>query len=133
MDYLRIEPKHDSPLVIFNHEKGTLLMEGTMHPENIQKFMNPIMDWFNDYSDFLNPNQMNLTMEFFFKYLNSSSYKYLINILQKLIELQEKGAKIKVFWKYENEDEDMKERGLDLFEFTGLPLEYECIAVEEED
>lgn len=132
METLRIEPKHDSPLVIFDHNNEKLVMEGTMHPENIQKFMSPIMDWFNDFSKFKNPSEMNLIMEFFFKYLNSSSYKYLINILQKLIELQENGAKIHILWKYEDEDEDMKDRGLDLFEFTGLPLEYECIAVKEE-
>lgn len=133
MEILKIEPRHDSPLVLFDHNTDNLLIEGTMHPENIQKFMVPVMEWFNKYGQYKNPMEMNISMEFFFRYLNSSSYKYLLNILQKLIELQEKGAKIKVFWKFEDEDEDMKERGLDLFEFTGLPLDYECIAIEVEE
>jgi len=131
MEALKLEPKYDSPFVLFDPQTDEFVMSGTMHPENIQKFMTPIFSWFNDYSAFKTYSDMNIKMEFFFRYLNSSSYKYLINILQKLLEFQEKGASISILWKYEEEDEDMKDRGLDLFEFTEIPLKYECIAIQE--
>lgn len=130
MDSLKIEPKHDSPLVLFDPENDYFSMSGTMHPENIQKFMDPILDWMAKFGNSKDPGSMNITTEFFFRYLNSSSYKYLINVLEKLVDYQNKGAKVNVIWKYEADDEDMRDRGEDLFEFTDMPLQYEFIAVE---
>ncbi len=129
MEKFHIKPKKDSPEVLLDPKTNTFKVIGISHPENITKFFQPVMEWIDEYKLFLTQqnDKRNLKVIFFFRYFNSATYKYLITFLQKINEFSELGIPILVEWHYEIEDEEMKESGIELFEFSGIKLPYVCI------
>lgn len=110
MDVFRLDQKDDSPLIDFNPKTGIFLMEGESRPENSSKFYSPVLKWLND---FFESNQNNKPITFVFKldYFNSSSAKYIMDIMMLLTKFIDKGAKVDIEWHYDARDEDMLESG----------------------
>jgi hypothetical protein len=129
MKKLQIKAKKDSPEVLLDPNSGLFSFKGICHPENVTKFFEPVMDWLDDYKSYLSKTKdlKTITIIFFFRYFNSATYKYLITLLQKINELKEVGVSISVEWHYETDDEEMKESGDELFEFSGLKIPHVCI------
>jgi hypothetical protein len=129
MKKLHIKPKKDSPEVILDHTSNVFSIKGICHPENVTKFFEPVLSWFDEFKNHLvsNGETREIKMIFFFRYFNSATYKYLITLLQKINELTDVGSSVFVEWHYEEEDEDMHESGEELFEFSGLRIPHACI------
>jgi len=132
MNKLNIKAKKDSPEIIFDPKTNIFKVVGICHPENITKFFQPVMEWLDDYKAYLKKatDKKDIKVIFFFRYFNSATYKYLITLLQKINEFSNLGLSIFVEWHYEHEDEEMKESGVELFEFSGLKIPYVCIQSE---
>jgi len=120
--------KTDQSLEVFFSHKGTLLLKGISTPDHVNRFFEPLFEWVREFSK-TNPKQV--TLEMMIDYLNTSSTRVLIELITLINELQKKGTKVKFIWKYESDDEDMKELGEDLelvsgakFEFEGVEIEY---------
>ena len=129
MKKLHIKPNKDSPEVILNPDNNVFSIKGICHPENVTKFFEPVLDWLDGFKGELvaNNETRDLKIIFLFRYFNSATYKYLITLLQKINELKGIGCKLSVEWHYEEDDEEMKESGQELFEFSGLEIPYVCI------
>lgn len=129
MKKLHIKSRKDSPEIILDPATNIFRFKGICHPENVTKFFQPVMEWLDEY--YLFSKKINkaepIKVIIFFRYFNSATYKYLITLLQKIIEFKELGSTIFVEWHYEIEDEEMKESGEELFEFSGLNIPYVCI------
>ena len=69
-------------------------------------------------------------MELSFRYINSSSYKYLREILRKLTVFHKKGFQIEVVWKYQTDDEDLLEEGQVLLGLPDIKLTHRFEAVD---
>jgi len=104
-------------------------IKGICHPENVTKFFSPVIKWLDDYHVELKKtdDKRPIKVVFFFRYFNSATYKYLITLLQKIQEFSDVGNRIAVEWNYEHEDEEMKEAGVELFQFSGLKIPYVCV------
>jgi hypothetical protein len=129
MKKLHIKPRKDSPEVIFDPDTNMFSIKGVCHPENVMKFFQPVMDWLEEYKAYLKKSNQSseIKVVIFFRYFNSATYKYLITFLQKVYEFTEVEATIFVEWYYEEEDEEMRESGEELFEFSGLKIPHVCI------
>ncbi|MFO8021455.1 MAG: DUF1987 domain-containing protein [Perlabentimonas sp.] len=129
MKKLHIKPRKDSPEIIFDPVKGLFTIKGICHPENVTKYFEPVMSWLDDYKTYLKKTNAvkELKVIFFFRYFNSATYKYLITLLQKINEYTELGVSLFVEWYFETDDEEMKESGEELFEFSGLEIPHKCI------
>ena len=129
MKKLHIKPRKDSPEITLDPTNDTFKFKGICHPENVTKFFEPVMDWLNEYHLFLSKNKTEKTIKvvIFFRYFNSATYKYLITLLQKINEFSNLGCSIFVEWHYEIDDDEMKESGEELFEFSGIKIPYVCI------
>ena len=64
--------------------------------------------------------------EFNFKldYFNSTSAKFLVEILVTLSKIRNNGNALKVTWHYYEEDEEMKYAGEELSNLSELPFEF---------
>jgi hypothetical protein len=129
MRKLQIKPFKDSPEIIFDPDNNLFKIKGICHPENVTKFFQPVMEWLDEYKQFLEKTKTtkDINLIIFFRYFNSATYKYLITLLQKFHEFTDIGCTLFVDWHYETEDEEMKESGEELFEFSGLKIPHKCI------
>ncbi|MDI3528118.1 MAG: hypothetical protein PWR03_2302 [Tenuifilum sp.] len=136
MKPLHIKARKDSPEISFDPNSGSFYLIGVSHPENVTTFYEPVLKWFLDFKDEIEKNGLGsqdkeITLRFFFKYINSASYKYMVTLFQLLQELFEIGVKIKIVWNYEPGDEDMAESGFELVEYSGLKAPFVCEESEE--
>lgn len=134
MDILRIEPSKDTPLVILDPNTNVFDISGKCHPENIREFMAPVFNWLDNYLNEIKGTD-NLKIEFNLNYIyvNSSSFKYLIVLIKKLKEFIENGINVEFVWHYEEDDDDMKESGAELFEMSDINIPYRYESYIDED
>lgn len=128
MEKLSIHETKDSPSVIFDPKTNEFSISGVCHPENVTKFYDPIISWIEQYKVELTKSKSvkPIQLELFFKYINSASYKYLLTFLQLVEGFVNIGVPVNVTWYYEPEDVDMRDAGIELFDFSGVKLPYVC-------
>ncbi|NOU17956.1 MAG: DUF1987 domain-containing protein [Bacteroidales bacterium] len=128
MEKLLIAETKDSPFVQFDTKTNIFSISGVCHPENVTKFYDPIIDWIERYKEEIKETKLTkpIQLSIFFKYINSASYKYLLTFLQLVEGFTHIGVPVEVIWYYEPEDIDMKEAGIELFDFSGVKLPYIC-------
>jgi len=133
MEKLAISESKDSPTVLLDPKTNEFSISGVCHPENVTKFYEPIINWLENYKTELKEtkaiNPIKVTL--FFKYINSASYKYLLTFLQLVEGFTTIGIPVNVTWYYEPDDVDMRDAGIEIFDFSGVKLPYVCLVKEE--
>ncbi len=118
MEHLQIAGKKDTLAVDFNAETRILALEGASYPENPIEFFDPLTGWLAQYiQEIHGPLTLNVTID----YLNTSSSKCLLDLLEMLEEYHQSGGEITLNWYHEEDDEDMQETGEELCEDLELP------------
>ncbi|MBL4752421.1 MAG: DUF1987 domain-containing protein [Flavobacteriales bacterium] len=131
MKVLNIDPTECSPGVLMDPGANTFVIWGESRPEDAREFYLPILNWMDEYQKFrywkddqFSKGQELAVFEFKFEYLNSTSAKFILDLLIKIGNFQEDKMDIKVHWYYDEEDLDMKESG-ELFEtMCNVTFEY---------
>ncbi len=121
MRAIRIEPTEITPKVILDKSKEEFLVQGKCLPEDVKKFFNPIIDWFNTYLE--DPNHETVVV-LDFDYFNTASSKMLLIILSKLRDLQKRGKSVQVIWKYPQYDFELEEAGVEFSELLNIPFNF---------
>ena len=89
MDIFKSELTNNTPLVLLDHNKNLIEFEGDSRPEDVQKFYSPIIEWLENYEKHLSSikdntsRKITTTCNFKFEYFNSSSVKYVMDIILK--------------------------------------------------
>jgi len=132
MNKYHIEPSDMSPEILLDPDNNTFIIRGTSGPEDVRGIYFPVIKWLTDFrthilsaanSDFT--EEKPFIMQFDLSYFNSSSAKFLYDIVHELRSMKESGIPVAVTWHYDEEDTDMMEAGEDLsylaeFEFVYL-------------
>lgn len=128
MEKLEIHETKDSPRVMLDPKSNVFSIAGVCHPENVTKFYEPIIDWIEKYKVEISKTKVSKPIELslFFRYINSASYKYLLTFLQLVEGFTAFGIPVNVTWYYEPEDVDMRDAGIEIFDFSGVKLPYVC-------
>jgi hypothetical protein len=128
MKALKIEAAIDSPEVHFDPETNIFSISGISHPENAKDFYSIVLNWLEEYyEEVKDSNSIKIIVDFDFKYINSSSYKYLREIMKRIANFRNNGMTIEVIWNYHEDDEDLLNEGMVLFELPEINLPYRCI------
>lgn len=123
MDPLIIKATEYTPEIILDKERGIFEFKGNSLPENAMAFYEPVLDWFTEYK-----SQPNTQTDVYFNlgYINSSSSKKIMDVLELLEEILESGAQnIQAHWQYEEDDEVNEDTGKAFQEITSLPFKLE--------
>ncbi len=120
MEALNIEKTSHHPQVRFNAESGILELTGRSLPEQVLSLYQPILKWVEQYTS---TKRKETTFKINLDYINSSSSKYLLEILKRLNDFHKKGNKVTVQWFYEDYDEDSLESGEEYKELLDLNFE----------
>ena len=123
-----IDKTSDCPYVNFN-EDGLLEVEGRSISEDVFSFWQPLIDWVKNYVR--KPAEVTRAI-FFLEYSNSSTNKYLSEMMKLLDKCADDGNKVEITWKYEEDDESILVLGQDLESLIKLPLDYQPVEMEKQ-
>lgn len=119
MRKINIEARDNTPAVILDKETGKMEIKGYSFPDESYNFYTELIAWLKEYVKSPNPETK---MVFDFKYVNSTSAKYVNDILKHLDLLVDSGKKASVEWLFDAEDEDIQQLGNTLKEFHKVPF-----------
>ena len=109
MQNLVIPATARTPEVSFDFGQHHLRLVGESYPEDVTEFYNPVFRALDAYLASL--GQGGCRFDFELIYLNSSSAKAIMMLMDKLDAAAGNGATIDVFWYYDKEDDTMQELG----------------------
>lgn len=132
MNPLNIEATESSPNISFDADSLKLLISGESRPEDVRSFYEPVLEWLQNFKSFLSgAGGKEVSIDFMFEYFNSSSAKYIMDIMSTLGKIKQESSDttLKVNWHYDEMDEDMLEAGQEFESITEIPFNY--IIIEE--
>ncbi len=130
MDSLIIEATEDSPKIIFDTASNRFIVSGESRPENAGKFYTPIINWIINYEEALSSQKKetkdNPILNFVFKldYFNSTSAKYIMDILLIIKKFADLGYQINIEWHYDKRDDDMLDAGNEFSDTVDLKFDF---------
>lgn len=120
MQNLTIPGTSSTPAITTDADAGLLLMSGDSYPENAFEFFTPVLDWVRAY---LEQNDRALKLELALLYLNTSSIRILMDILDQLEDAHQAGGKISLSWRYAPENERVAELAEEFREDCSFPFD----------
>ena len=120
---LSIEATKSSPKIVFSESDSTLEIVGESYPENSFEFFRPVFQWFAERL----PQLPSLVLKVHVRYMNSSSTKCVLDLLDLLADAARKGCQASVRWYCEQGNN----RAFDLAEEfkEDLDLPFEIVAL----
>jgi hypothetical protein len=129
MESLIIPATEFTPKVSFIAESGHLEIAGISRPEDVAGFYEEPLSWLVRFEDSVlksgnkyEVNELRLILKM--SYFNSSSSKFIIQMLRHIKNLESQGIDVIIDWYYEEGDEKMMEDGEDLAEAVELEFNY---------
>ncbi len=122
MEVLYIEKTKSTPKIEFDPHNGKMLITGQSYPENAFKFYEPIFTWLDEYLQQLEQAVI-LEMYFHMPYINTSSSKCIMTLLEKLENAYREGKNVAVRWHYDVENDMALECAEEFKEDLELPFE----------
>lgn len=121
MERLHINTTSKTPKIDFNPLTGLFEISGVSLIENALDFYSPILNWLQVYLE--NPNP---TTKFCFKlhYSNTSSYKFIYDMLSLIKTQHAKKTILSVDWYYASDDYDMRSIGEDYQESLAVDFNF---------
>lgn len=108
-----------TPHLLLDPQAGTILLHGCSIPENADRFYSPLHDALDVYIAAPAPRTV-IRIEL--EYFNSSSSKYILDILKRLDDLHaSRASQVTLEWRYAENDLDMQEAGEDYRSLLELP------------
>ncbi|WP_042695873.1 biofilm regulation phosphoprotein SiaC [Azospirillum sp. B506] len=120
MDILRIEATSCSPLIDFDPAGGQLRIEGESYPENSFDFYAPVFSWLEEY---LKNPAPEVVLDIGLSYLNTSSIKCMIDVLEMLDGAHQNGRTVSVRWHYDSDNDRALDMAEEFAEDVSLPFE----------
>ena len=118
-----------TPEIILIPEEHKFSISGKSAPEDVRGLYYPVLEWMEEFaagvrksSPYTDTNHLVFRLDL--EYFNSSSAKFLFDILVHLRELNNSSVPVDVEWYYDEEDTDLREAGEDLALLCELPFKY---------
>lgn len=121
MEKLYIEETKGTPKIDFDPETNILLMKGQSYPENAFKFYEDIFKWVDEYLNIIE-GEVLVEIKFNLPYINTSSSKCIMMLLDKLQNAFDSGKNIAVNWYYDEENDSELECAEEFREDVTIPF-----------
>lgn len=120
---LKIQATKSTPEIVYSEEEHRLSISGESYPENTFAFYDPVFTWLHEYLPTIDKIDLHVNI----RYMNSSSTKCMLDILDLLGEAAKRGCTVSVSWFYEPDNE----RALDIAEEfeEDVEIPFEIIAL----
>jgi hypothetical protein len=122
MEKITIERTEKTPYV--NFEEGLIEIKGRSILEDSVEFYTPLIKWIENYIK--HPSKKTQVI-FEIEYSNSNSNKFFFQIISLLEKCYLNNNDISITWRFENDDDAIKDLGFDLKSLTKIPFNMEEI------
>lgn len=123
MEQLNLKQTPSTPLICFDACRKTLYIAGESYPENSFDFYAPVLTWLKSSLQELTE----LTLEITITYMNSSSTKCVLDLLDILEEAFGRGVKTAIVWRYDRENPRSYELAEDFREEVSFAFDIEAL------
>lgn len=117
MEPLIIESTLKTPEVKFNNRTGIFEVKGMSCAEYALDFYKPLFNWLDKY---IEDPQPKTTVNIHFKYFNTSSAKCILQLFERIAQLESAGRQLEINWFYNKNDEQMLADGENYSEILGI-------------
>ncbi len=124
-------PKSTSPEIHFSPEENIFFLRGISSPEDVRETYYPVIEWINAFTDTIIEGKEKkyssafpLKLQIDLEYFNSSSAKFIFDIVSDFHKITSVGIPVIVEWNYDEEDTDMQEAGADIAALIGVEFIY---------
>ncbi|MGQ9620298.1 MAG: DUF1987 domain-containing protein [Bacteroidales bacterium] len=130
MKRLYIEATTVTPEINFSPGDNIFIIQGNSSPEDVRALYCPVIEWLEIFiSDVLDGEYRYSTenpLKFVFNlhYFNSSSAKFIFDIISGLKKLKTNNILVEINWLYDPEDIDQKEAGEEMAELAGIDFRF---------
>ncbi len=118
---LSIPATPNLPMVDFDREANVLIIKGRSFPENATIFYYRLFEWVDYY---LLTKPVHTTLNLSFQYLHTGSGVQVYNLIKRLLESEQTGNTVIINWFYEEDDEDLRQVGIDFSSVLRKPFNY---------
>jgi hypothetical protein len=120
LDNLEIEATKSTPRIDFDASARRLSLRGESYPENAFKFFEPLFAWADAF--LAEPGTEPLSIELKLPYINTSSSKCLMMLLDKLADAKAKGRRVEAVWYFDPGNESERECAEEFCELVDLGI-----------
>ncbi len=128
MQNFYLAPTRTTFEIKFDQEKNILEFKGKSYPSNAFEFFKPIIIWIEEYLTMV--NQTTVKVYFQVNYFNTSSSKYLFEVLELFNQYYQKDVDLNFFWVCEKGVDDIFETWKEMMHELDMPFEiihnYNC-------
>jgi hypothetical protein len=117
--YLHVNPELVYyPVVNFDYKTGICEISGESYMEETYKFYEPVITWLQDYTSEKKPIVFNIRLTYF----NTSSSRFILEILYILKQYQGNGGSVTINWYYKKDDPDILSEIHDFMDESGTSI-----------
>ena len=133
MKGLYIEPTKITPEINFSPDDNIFAIRGYSSPEDVRALYYPVIEWLEIFIQDIIDGEYNFSpsnpmrFEFYLPYFNSSSAKFIFDILIDLRKLEERGIPVVVVWHYDIDDLEQREAGEEMSKLAGINFNYVAV------
>jgi hypothetical protein len=109
MEPLFIPHTKTTPAILFDEAKGEFKITGRSIPADATIFYAPADKWAEKFTAQFQGTT--ITIDIMLDHLNTGSVRSILTILTKFIKMELKGKKVTIQWHFEQEDEDIRDKG----------------------
>lgn len=120
MTPLDLPRSRTTPRVLFTPATRTLMLSGESYPENSFAFFDPILAWVDAW--LAEPGEA-LILDIDVPYMNSSSTKCMLDLLDRFEDAWHRGQPIRLYWHYDPENFRALELAEEFREEVSFPFE----------
>lgn len=119
METLELANTTSTPSVNFQATTGHLELNGESYPENSFDFYSPLLSWVRE---FLDTSTVAVRFKIGLTYMNTSSIKSMMDLLDLLEDAHVGGREVTVTWYYDEENDRALEMAEEFREEVTLPF-----------
>ncbi|MDD5286575.1 MAG: DUF1987 domain-containing protein [Desulfuromonadaceae bacterium] len=119
MDILDIQQTASTPSIRFDPATNTLRLVGESYPENSFDFYAPVISWLTASLQQLSE----LTLDIAITYMNSSSTKCTLDLMDIMEEAYARGVRTAIVWRYDCENPRSYDLAEDFREEVSFPFD----------
>jgi hypothetical protein len=110
-----------SPEISMNALEGKVEIRGVSMTLPTQNLYEPVFYWFEKIKE---QNPKEVSMHFELSFFNTYTSKVILNLMNKLLELEKLKCKTKIYWYHEENDQDLREAGEHYASIINIPFTF---------